>query len=277
MDTHGKENQKRGGGPKTPAGKRHSAKNATKHGFFITRVLPEEEKDARALHAAFIEEFQPAGRLEGEIVGDIVINRLQKRRIDRSYACAFDFAARERAERRLELRASHDANAYLRLADTYANPIAARSGEDRLPSHHCTSLLRQLRNFAEENALDELERGLQVVYGKNFTPGAARLVFLCEHLKRGQQSDGGPNSLSQTDRDTARTEILETIDVEINRHVGEQEFQERADAADHSRDTPGIPSDDVLDRHLRCGTANQRELLRCLEQLEKIRKLKNPD
>ena len=58
------------------------------------------------------------------MVTNIVINRLYKKRIGTSYARALDFAAFERAEQRVELHASQDAGVSLRLADTYANPIA---------------------------------------------------------------------------------------------------------------------------------------------------------
>src|SRR5260370_1931715 len=77
-------------GPRTPQGRARSAKNAMKHKFFVGRILPEEKKQASLFFDAFHQELQPKGALELEIIGDIVLNRLQKGRIDKYIAFEFE-------------------------------------------------------------------------------------------------------------------------------------------------------------------------------------------
>ena len=72
-------------GPRTPAGKRRSAQNASKHKIFAGRILPGEQKEALKLFAQFQEELRPECSLESEIISDLVQNRMQARRIDKHY------------------------------------------------------------------------------------------------------------------------------------------------------------------------------------------------
>jgi hypothetical protein len=269
-------NQKKGGGPKTPAGKRRSARNSTKHGFFIARVLPDEEKEARTLHAGFVKELQPEGPVELEIIGDIVINRLQKKRLDRNEAYEFDLARRKLEEERLKLRDTQDTNGFLRIAETYHNPIAARSGRERLPPQHLIEVLRDLRDDVAKPDIDirGIRTTLQIMYGTDCSSGAGKIA--CMSAKIASRADSA-SAESLAACDAARANLLATIDDEIERQRSEQERQTELDAIDFSRNTPIVPPELVVDRNSRYRASNQREFTQLLKQLRTLRRLKNGD
>src|SRR5260370_39958902 len=76
-------------GPRTSEGMRRSSQNSGKHLIFSGRVLEEEKKDAVFLTRALREQFRPQGALGNEMIDDLVINRIRKRRIDRYEAREF--------------------------------------------------------------------------------------------------------------------------------------------------------------------------------------------
>jgi hypothetical protein len=75
-----------GGGPRTPAGKKVSSRNSTRHG--ITSISPvaggESEEEWLAFLAGIRAALKPVGALEEEIVYNIAIALWQKRRIVRA-------------------------------------------------------------------------------------------------------------------------------------------------------------------------------------------------
>jgi hypothetical protein len=82
-------------GPRTPQGKSRSSKNAAKHWIESQRILPDEQKEAASLRQGFADEFRPAGALEHELMDDLTLNRLIKRRIDAAYTREFSKARRK--------------------------------------------------------------------------------------------------------------------------------------------------------------------------------------
>jgi hypothetical protein len=279
MGTQSSNDQKKGGGPKTPAGKRRSAKNSTKHGIFIARVLPEEEKEARVLHAGFVTELQPEGPVEMEIIGDMVINRLQKKRLDRHEAYEFDLARRKHEEERRKLHGTQDADGFLRIAKSCDNPIAATLGRDRLPP---TLLIDILRNFRGHVLQPDINvtgmRGtLQLLFGTDYSSAAAKMTYLC--AKIGSRVGSGKEATREwpVDCEADRAELLTTIDGEIEHQISEQKRQTELDAIDFSRSTPIVPPEVVVERNLRYRVANQREFTQFLKQMRALRRLKTGD
>ena len=80
-----------------PKGKARSSQNAAKHWIESRRILPEEQEEAAILRNGFEEDFKPDGLIEHEIIDDLVLNRLHKRRIDIATTREFSKATVEKA------------------------------------------------------------------------------------------------------------------------------------------------------------------------------------
>jgi hypothetical protein len=83
-------------GPRTPRGKARSSKNAAKHWIEANRILPEEQKEAAILRKGFTDDFNPEGMIENEVIDDLTLNRLIKRRIDMAFTREYCKAAIEK-------------------------------------------------------------------------------------------------------------------------------------------------------------------------------------
>ena len=77
-------------GPKTPGGKRWSARNSLKHGLCAKKLLVglEEEKSFMAFEVSWMESFAPDGPLEFELVTKMIVGAWRVRRIWRLEAAA---------------------------------------------------------------------------------------------------------------------------------------------------------------------------------------------
>lgn len=69
-------------GPRTPQGKRRSARNASKHKILVGRILPEEADAAYCIWEELVKDLNPRGMLQQEIVLDLTLNRLVRCRIE---------------------------------------------------------------------------------------------------------------------------------------------------------------------------------------------------
>jgi hypothetical protein len=80
-----RENAKKSTGPKTPAGKAASSRNALRHGLYSTDlVLPSEDfEEFKAFARRLNEAYAPRDALEEEVVRDIVMVRVRLRRFER--------------------------------------------------------------------------------------------------------------------------------------------------------------------------------------------------
>jgi hypothetical protein len=77
--------RKRGGGPKTPAGKARSSKNATKVGTYAKSPVigDESQEDWEEFLDGLRASLCPQGTYEERLVDDIALNRQQRARLDR--------------------------------------------------------------------------------------------------------------------------------------------------------------------------------------------------
>ena len=105
-------------GPRTPHGKTRSARNASKHKVLVGRILPEEANAAAYISEELTKDFNPHTVLEREIVLDLVVNRIQRRRIDKCNANEIVKAREHRFETFVDAEDQSQAEPWLRLTDT---------------------------------------------------------------------------------------------------------------------------------------------------------------
>ena len=88
---------RRGGGPKTPEGKRRSSLNAIKHGFFSNLVLlSNESKPDYEIHKASYEQrFEPADHVERDVLEQLVAASWRLRRAWGMETTAFETAMQD--------------------------------------------------------------------------------------------------------------------------------------------------------------------------------------
>ncbi len=98
---------KRGGGPRTPKGKRIASQNSTRHGILSRSPIVGDEQleDWEAFLDGFFESFLPVGALEDTLVYGMALNRWQCFRLDRwqrdrieAQVAMADFASRDALE-----------------------------------------------------------------------------------------------------------------------------------------------------------------------------------
>jgi len=94
-------------GPRTPAGKLISSRNATKHGLYATRdhILLGEEEEFTTTHTALMRELAPEGVLEQLFADEIMTASWRLRRcrvIEATFADAPDSASNEAAQRSVD-------------------------------------------------------------------------------------------------------------------------------------------------------------------------------
>ena len=70
-------------GPKSPAGKTRSSQNALRHGFASKQIVLNTEDEAafQALHAQFLDEYQPSGPTECMLVDEVAVAAWRLRRM----------------------------------------------------------------------------------------------------------------------------------------------------------------------------------------------------
>jgi hypothetical protein len=243
-----------------------------KHKIFVGRILPEEKKQASLLFSAFQEELASHGALETEIVADIVLNRLQKHRIDKYVAYEFEKSSRNHFIGFLE-RHEHEMALYWRR---HAIP-GGWSDRVRLPPGVCVTILADLRNDIENRGLlpaDHL-KVLNFVYGDQFTELGARMVSEYNEVMRmdvGQRTED--DKVRKSKRAEYQQSTLDAIDVEIARQKAQLELKTQLEEMEVAADVPAPPPAAALDLILRYSAANMREFKQLLDALKCIRKLK---
>ena len=90
-------------GPRTARGKARASQNAAKHWIESGRILAEEQQEAAILRNGFTGDFKPQSLIEQEIIDDLTMNRLVKRRIDISFTRQFRKAVVEQTVRLLDI------------------------------------------------------------------------------------------------------------------------------------------------------------------------------
>jgi hypothetical protein len=262
-------------GPRSAHGKARSSQNAVKHKILVGRILPEEKKQAALLLGAFQQELQSQGGLELEIVADIVLNRLQKHRIDKYAASEFEKSKTQRLVRWLERDECGGALYWLKQINSGRK---FRGLDDRrLPPDVCLEILVGLKNRIEKHGLlpEDDVKLLNHAYGSQPTE---HLALMLAKYKQAMQIDLDQSADDDQARKSARAElqqtILESVDVEIGRQQTQVTLKTALDSSDYADDVPAPPPAHILDLIERYNSANMREFKQLLDALKCVRKIK---
>lgn len=264
------------GGPRTPEGKRRSAQNASKHKIFAGRILPEEKTEAFKLFTQFQEDLGPQSSLEFEFVGDIVLNRMQARRIDKYLVHEVD---RARVPTLLEdlgrLDARYRSNVFPRASPPTA-AIGADAARGSLHPAHCVWSLNVLKMMIERRGAqpDGDLAVLHRIYGSELTARATDIVRCYKLLAIAQSESEGVESTNQ--RASLQAEILAQLDREIASQGHRLALEGARDEIELGSDRAQFLPDFVLRRFERYRSMNVRQFARFLEIIDRIRELREP-
>lgn len=258
-------------GPRTRQGKMRSSANASKHKILVGRILPEEAELAALISEELLKDLNPQRLLEREIVYDIAINRLQRRRIDRYNVYSVVIERVQRVQTLVEMKEQSRAEQFLRQTDSQR---ANSPDSKRLIPEACVEVLSGLRAQVEDRGPLPKEdiQALKWVYGQEPTALGAMSLFLYRVLECKRFQPHEMDEKSKVEYEQLREEILEALKNEI-------EFQQRLvklklniTKAGSLSNVP-VPSSTVEDRIQRYYSANAREFAHLLDALERVRRL----
>jgi len=252
-------------GPRTARGKARSSQNAAKHWINSRRILPSEQKEAAVLHHGFVNDFKPEGLIEYEVIDDLVLNRLIKRRIDVAFTREFSRANSEKRMGWIEADEARAVEYELRPFSPLENP---NNHHARLRPDLCIQALEELRDRIKERGLlpDSDLPTVHRIFGSEPTENATLLMgSLASFL--------GPKPGKPVDLIELKNVALKIIEeqichqtkrLEIERIQGEIEFAPEIQEPDSA----------ALETLLRYRAANSREFKDLLDVLERIRHLR---
>lgn len=264
------------GGPRTPAEKRRSAQNASKHKIFAGRILPDEEKDAFRLFTQFQKDLRPQSSLELEFIGDLVLNRLQARRIDKYLVHEVELARVPTILEDLErLDARYRSNLFAPTGPPAASTGTAVRGS--LHPAHCVWSLNGLKAMIEKRGAqpDDDLIVLDRIYGGELTLIAADIVRLYKMLAIAQSDGEGAESAHP--RASLQVEILERLDREIAAQRSRAEIEGARDQFEIGSNRAQFLPNAVLRRIDRYRSTNSRQCARQLELIDRVRDLREPE
>jgi hypothetical protein len=249
-------------GPRTPRGKARSSQNAAKHWIESCRILPEEQKEAIVLRKGLTEDFKPEGMIENEVIDDLTLNRLIKRRIDTAFTREFAKAAIEKKAELAENYEGLSTQFWLGAVDAGYGYWAEGGLVERLPPDACIAFLEALkRRIGARGPQPEDLAELRLYYGSRPIEQAALAMH---QLELGPKQAADDNELKE--------DILETFDAEIAVQRNKRDLAEKAYAIETASDLQE-PVGPALDTLLRYRSANIREFKDLLDCLERIRRL----
>ncbi len=261
-------------GPCTAAGKARSRQNATKSGVHAKHVLTGAGKEARTLLAAFKRELNPQTVIELDIILELVINRLAKRRLlkyqrhefEKAHSAAILEQIRKQEQRKTE---------------SLARATKLESGSqlaDCMHPENCIVSLRELKKTIEDRGPDrEIDLSvIRLMYGDKLSPGAAQLLVLFEYTNLAR---GSARRIHQSqeipDLPKLKEMILSTIDLEIRHQETRLPLEEKIEQQEAESDDCVLPPEPVLDRILKYDTALDRQFDRLLKRLGDLRRSRN--
>jgi hypothetical protein len=162
-------NAQKSTGPRTPAGKQRSSLNALRHGLTgHTIVLPTEDQSAYQRHSqAFLDEYQPKGATETQLVQSLLDTSWQLNRASAVETNLFSLGITESEDR---IRATHsDAETALAMALAYRehNRAFANIGiyRQRLAREfeRTLILLRQIQSERRQNEERQLDNAAKIL------------------------------------------------------------------------------------------------------------------
>lgn len=232
-----------------------------------------EEAEAEALRKGFTKDLDAKALIERELIDDLVISRMIRRRIDATFTREFSKAS---ALKPAKLLANHDAG-----ANVYWQRSELRRGKPRGTSNPCAhadlcvEVLEDLAGTIRDRGLRPFEdrEVLQRLYGTEFTssagPIADMLMKLCTLELMGQK-------LQEDDLEAIKQGILECIsaEIEVQKHRAELDAEViDIDVACEIQEPPAA----VLDTLLRYRAANTREFKSLLESFESARRIRQTE
>lgn len=201
-------------GPVTPRGKARASQNAAKHWIQSGRILPDEQKEAAILRSGLEEYFKPQGLIEHEIIDDLTLNRLIKRRIDMAYTREFSKASFEKAIKLLDNHEHSVAQYWLRISDFRGRYQAGREQAERVRPDICISGLEALKRRIGERGPQPQDLGvLQAAYGDQPTEHGALAMHLLVPVVEEQTVQN--KTTQTTGQGDLKEEILEVLQTEI--------------------------------------------------------------
>jgi hypothetical protein len=259
-------------GPVTPRGKARSCQNAAKHWIESGRILPEEQQDAAILRNGFLEDFKPQSMIEHEIIDDLTLNRLIKRRIDMAFTREFSKAAIEKAARLLDIGERSAIQYWLRSANVWRRNRAEPEQAERLRPDQCIPALEALKNLIGDRGPkpQDLEE-LRLIYGDQPTEHAA--LAMSQLVPVAEKQAVLDNKAEATREKEVKKSILDTLQTEIVLQKKRAELVNDIYATECASEVQE-PLRPTLETLLRYRAANTREFKDLLDSLERVRRLR---
>jgi hypothetical protein len=253
-------------GPRTARGKARSCKNAATHWIESGRILQSEQEVAGFLRHGFMEDFNPQGLAENEVIDDIVMNRLIRRRTDVAFTREFSKASAVKSLIWLE---NHEGSAIrFWLRSSFSRGRHPSEQGPRCRPDLCIEELEALRDRIKERGPqpDEDLPALRRIYGGEPTEHAAVLLDGLARIVEG-------HSTETIDQDELKKWMVGGIEVEIEAQKLRLEITTNfndAEFASHIQEPVSL----ALDLLLRYRAANTREFKVLLDSLDRIRHLR---
>jgi len=259
-------------GPRTPRGKARSSQNAAKHWIQSGRILPEEQREAAILRSGFAEDLKPQGLIEQEVIDDLTLNRLIKRRIDLAFTREFSKANIEKTIKWLENHERPVAEYWLRKAKTLGINRAEGQQAERLRPDACILLLEAIEHrIAERGPQPQDLVALRDIYGDQPTGFAASAMYVLLHVaEQWTVENNTPQDAAQEDR---KKQILALLRNEIELQKSREVLEKAAHAPEFASSIQEPPPA-VLDTLLRYSATNLREFKDRLDCFERLRRLR---
>jgi hypothetical protein len=257
-------------GPRTPKRKARSSRNAAKHWIESGRILPGELKEAAILRSEIAEYFNPQGMIENELIDDLTMNRLIKRRIDIADTREYSKATTEKEMQFVEDIERANLQYWLRAAGRRYWP--EREKGERLRATQCIAALAALkRRIGDRGPQPEDVEVLRCIFGDQPTEHAALAVN--EFIPIVEKHTVQDGKADPTDDMQRKEDILEALQCEINMQKEREEIENKLEAIEIASDIQEPPGP-ALHTLLRYRAANTREFNVLLNSLERIRKLR---
>lgn len=257
-------------GPRTPKGKARSSRNAAKHWIESGRILPGEQKEAAILRSGLTEDFNPQGTIENELIDDLTMNRLIKRRVDKAFTREFSKAAFGNEMQFVENIENSNLQYWLRFAGRRYWPH--RELGERLRATQCIEELKALKlQISVRGPQPEDATMLQCIFGDQPTEHAALAMHELTRVLESQTVDS--SGAAPADGTEPKDAILETLESEIDMQKNREEIENNLEAIEIASDLQEPPGP-TLDILLRYRAANTREFNTLLNSLERIRNLR---
>jgi len=262
-------------GSRTPQGKARSSMNAFKHGANSRRILPEEAKLAAKFEKAFSAELHAQGLLESEIIGDLVVNRLQRRRIEAATTDQFQEAWKRAVVTDLEAAVSRREKAFLRWAKFYGRIL--RGYRDCLPAWLCGVFLGHFKDWmaGDPSSSEQVENFLKFIYGEDLVNGGGMILLEFNRMKATKDLPAFADQQREVEK--LRASLFDTIQeaIKYQKDLTKAEATEENEDSERLADSVVLPEGETLDLLHRYSAANMREFSHLLQSLEQVRRLRS--